>query len=287
MSSTAIVVTGANGFLGSHVSRKLVSRGFEVVGLVRSTSDLSRLEDVPIQTAEVDNSLGAVNWGSVRAVVHTATSYGRGSASDAAMVRDNVLFPLQIMERLPSSTPFLNTSTFSAKAGMPDGYLSAYNRCKRQLEDWLRECGRPVANLRLEHLFGPRDSADKFVPSILQQLLDGRPSIALSEGGQERDFVYVPDVVDAFTTVLEHASKLDGFNEFEVGRGESTSVADFVRLMKRASGAKSHLDFGARPRRAGEIQRSVADISQLQAWGWRPRWDLPAALTHLVEATRA
>lgn len=289
-----ILLTGSTGFLGSHLCRAFVSAGHEVAAVVRETSDTRRIADLLESVELVDCSssrfLGSIRSGAYQVVVHTATDYGHGGRSASELLQTNVLFPLRILDALRSATlpaRFVNTDSFFAKPGSGNQTLAAYTLGKEQLRQWLvlGSSGAAITNMRLEHPFGPQDSKSKFVPAMLERLLANEPEVALSPGDQERDFIYVSDVVDAYLTILERdPQRFGGFEEFEVGRGESLPLRSFVEMMKHVTGSESRLNFGALEAREGEIRLSCADTTALTQLGWRPTVSLERGLQRCVQA---
>ena len=289
-----VLLTGATGFLGSHLCRAFVRAGHEVAAVVRETSDTRRIGDLLENLQLVDCSstqfLSGLSSGGYQVVVHAATDYGRDGRDPQDLMQTNVHFPLQILDALRAAGGlrcFLNTDSFFAKPGLGNQTLAAYTQTKERLRQRLVLSSGETAirNMRLEHVFGPRDSESKFVPALLGRLLANEPEIALSPGDQERDFIYVSDVVDAYLAVLEgNLERARGFEEFEVGRGEALPLRSFVEMMKQVTRSQSRLKFGALPAREGEIRSSCADTRSLAELGWRPAVSLERGLQRCVEA---
>lgn len=269
-----ILVTGATGFLGSHLCELFHAEGLEVVGVARDRAQLGCATELAERMAFVELAGLQASLRSTRfdAVAHAATAYGRsGESALSALVDANVAFPLRVLEACRNQNPdcrFLNTDSFFSKPGNSSEYMPAYAQSKRQLREWLQRVDRGVVNLRVEHVYGPRDRPPKFVPWLLAGLATGKP-LRLTAAEQYRDFVHVEDVARAFLAVLR-APIQDGFLEYQVGTGTAVQVRLFVEEARRAAGSSSELQFGAIPPRAGEIEYSVADISALADLGWKP-----------------
>ena len=276
-----MLITGATGFLGSNVVRTLLAAGHDVVALVRSTSSLERLaglgESGHLELVEVDRvAVDTVFEGlPIDAVVHTATHYGRGSRADSTsprLIEANITFPMAVLtSAIAHGVPlFVNTDSYFNKPGRTYNSLQGYSLTKKYFLDWLQHHDDVirVVNLRLEHIYGPADSADKFIPTLIEQV--GRrqvPSFPMTAGDQVRDFVYVTDVASAYLRVLEGASREPGYDYFEIGTGETASVRDVALLIKSLSGSATQIEFGGLEYRADEIPLSVADSSFADAFG--------------------
>ena len=294
-----MLVTGAAGFLGSHLCRALVDAGYDVTGLVRQGSDRARLHPLEgrLQVRSLAGNEPAAHLFDGRgfdAVIHAATNYGRTAASHADLVHDNVLFPLAISEAHERHSPtgfFVNIDSFFSRLGRESLHLRPYTTTKRQLREWLglRRPTSVTVNLRLEHLYGPGDSTEKFVPWLLNQLVVERaPRVPLTEGTAQRDFVYITDVAAAVLMIVREAARhRPGMTDYEVGTGQAMGVRDFVTLAHALSGSHAELDFGAIAPRDGELSYSKADTSGLLALGWAPTHTPAQGLRQCIDSLRS
>jgi nucleoside-diphosphate-sugar epimerase len=173
---------------------------------------------------------------------------------------------------------------------MLDKYVSHYTLSKQQFREWLAGASQKISaiNISLEHFYGPGDDNSKFVTYIIQSLVHDVPSIPLTMGEQRRDFVFIDDVINAFICILNKASdQKNGYQEYEVGSGNSMSIKEMVTLTKSLS--KNHLtrlEFGALPYRPNEAMDVRVDVSRLNALGWRASCDLQQGLLKTIEFER-
>ena len=292
-----ILLTGATGFLGSHLLKALVSKGYEVVVLKRSTSDMWRLKGfentfksydidlVPLQMAFEEQPIDIV--------IHTACAYGKKGESMQEILETNLMFGVKLLNTSISfnSKSFFNTGTFFNIGALSYKYLNYYALSKKQFEEWLQVASDKiqVINLKLEHMFGEQDGNDKFTTWILNELKQEKPTIPLTAGTQKRDFIYIDDVVSAYLTCLEQVTQLKAFNDIEVGTGELTPVKTFVTLVKstleklKGSPIETQLNFGALPYREGEIMEPQVDNSVLCSLGWQPKRSLEENIETFVK----
>ena len=284
-----VLITGGTGFLGSHLIPSLVRMGHEVVMLKRSFSDTSRLKDYfdQIQSWNIDSEplVGVFEeCGPFDCVIHTAANYGRHGESVLDVFESNLSFPLALLELSIrfDTTLFINTSTIL------DPFINFYALSKKQFEEWgkvfAENGGKCFVNVKLEHMYGPKDDISKFTTWIVRSCKDNVERLDLTQGEQRRDFVYIDDVVDAYMFLLTHVSELKGtYLEFHLGSGKSYSIREFVESVKTLTNSQTALFFGAKSYRSNEVMFSEADISELQKLGWEPKFDLIAGLKHMIE----
>jgi nucleoside-diphosphate-sugar epimerase len=297
----SVLLTGGTGFVGASLVRALAARSVPVVLLLRSKSDPWRIADLlddgpAITVCSIDESApGQVfQRHDVQVVMHLATAYGRRNERLSDLVSANVEFPLTLLQAAIEAgvEAFFNTDTFSCKSGeLPDG-LAAYVLTKRHF----RECAElavgnrdtRLVNLRIEHVYGPRDGRDKFLPALLQALLADEAAYDLTPGQQVRDFVHIDDVIAAYLTLLERYRDLpEQTVMMDVGTGTGHTLETLVRLARELCGARTELRLGALPYRSGELMHSVADTRPLRALGWMPQVALRDGLARTIEAARA
>jgi len=288
--SRSILVTGGTGFLGSHLIRRLLQQDIRVVLLKRSFSNTARITDLlpRIEVYDIDRvDLEApFLQNEISTIVHCATHYGRKRNDPADVVEANLIFPLkllQLAEKYGVKT-FVNTDTVLEK------WISQYSLSKKHFLDWLKFYSDRMncINMAIEHFYGPGDDDSKFASWVIQSIVKNVPSMDFTEGRQKRDFIYIDDVIDAFTLVLSRMLELGpGFRKLELGTGTSCEVRIFIELVKKLAGDSStELKFGALPYRPGEIMDSKVDLAPLASLGWAPRWSLADGVRHTIDYER-
>lgn len=284
-----ILLTGATGYLGSHLAEALLEAGHSVVVLKRKTSSLRRLESIlpRITLLDVDgldlNSLFK-DYGKIDVVIHTATSYGRQGESACQIADANLCFPLKLLDAAIAADVrvFMNTDTAL------DKFLNTYSLSKRQFAEWgshfARQKNIRFLNLRLEHFYGAGDDDTKFTTHVIKSCLTNAPELKLTAGEQRRDFIYIDDVVLAYLLLLEKQESLaEWFMEFDVGSGEAVTIRQFVELVHHLTASSTHLKFGASPYREGEVMYSQANTESLRQLGWRCGHTLEQGLKLAIE----
>lgn len=269
-----LLVTGATGFLGSHLVKQFLQDGHQIAVLKRQRSDLYRLQDCLTDLELFDTEAGLAPIfasGSLDGVIHLATCYGRNAETAVEIFETNTAFPLQLLQAAAAANVpmFINTDTSL------DKYLNPYSLSKRHFAEWgkwMAQQGRiNFLNIRLEHMYGPEDDSSKFTSHVIRSLCNNVAEINLTKGEQLRDFIYIDDVLSAYQVLLSRlAQKVDTrFIECDLGSGEPVRIRDFVELVHELTGSKTVLNFGAVPYRAGEVMHAQADITYLNQLGWK------------------
>lgn len=286
-----ILVTGGSGFLGSKLALDLSSLGHEVSLLLRPTSLLDRIgtrasEFIIGRAASDDEIQGFVARVSPDIVVHTACSYGRRGESLLELSDANYRFGLLVLQAvLASKKPvtFINTGTILAP------HINHYALTKHhfsQAGQFLATTPRSALrfiNVLLQHMYGPGDDASKFTTHVIRACRSNIVDLDLTAGTQTRDFIYIDDVASAYVKILEKSETFGHLADVEVGSGIAVPVREFVETVHWLTGSSTRLNFGALPFRPNEAMYCQADISQLTALGWVPRFDLEAGIRKTLE----
>ncbi len=284
-----IVLTGATGFVGSHLLTGLLAAGYSVIALHRRPTADDLRQEVGLTWEHLAEAATVFKRQRIDAVCHLATVYGNGMTL-TEVVESNVVMPLRLLEFAIEQccALFVSTDTFFAKPSFNYPHMRSYVESKGQFIRWAglaaaSATATNVVNARLEHVYGTGDGPQKFVPYVLRKLQANAP-LPLTPGDQRRDFVHVDDVVCAYLRILASAKALPkGLSEIQIGTGESHTVRSFVETARTSCGSASMLDFGAYPYRPQEIMHSQADITALRTLGWNPVHSLKSGIHQVLE----
>lgn len=286
-----ILMTGATGFLGSNLLKKLIPINYNVIVLKRSFSNIFRIRDFVnnIKYYNIDKinleKIFAEN--KIDIILHCATNYGRREIAPSYLIQANLTMPLQLLElgKKNSVSCFINTDTILDKR------VSHYSLSKNQFREWLALYAEEMIciNVALEHFYGPNDDNSKFVPYIINNILNNAEKIDLTEGKQKRDFIYIDDVVTAFTAIINNIRNFKkGFLHYEIGTGKSIEIRKFVKIVKHtAKNYHTKLDFGAIPYRENEVMNSKANINEIRKLKWKPTFSLEEGLLKTISIEKA
>jgi len=284
-----ILLTGATGFLGSHLLPEVIKRGYGVIILKRSFSDVWRIKDIILQVKsyDIDNvELEKIfQENKVDVILHLATDYGRKNNNDVVqMLKVNLELPARLLDLgvKYGSSYFINAHTST------NSEYTLYSAMKNAFIDIARFFASnyeiKFINIVLEYMYGEMDDSTKFIPFVIESILKGK-EIKATEGEQKRDFIYVGDVVDAYIKVLENLGNFDNnFVEFQVGTGKSMPLKEFVDVVEKVVNKKAKIVWGALPYRKNEIFDSKANITfAKELLGWEPKTSLEDGIRKTIE----
>lgn len=285
-----IFLSGATGFLGSHILNTLVQEKHNIIIALREKSDTWRINDIIGNTKVYwlnKTSLNAIfQENQIDGVIHTACSYGRANTTILDTVNANVLFGLEILEaaKRGKSSFFINTDTL-----LPAN-INNYSLSKKQFVAWLRtyENQIKIVNVKIEHMYGVKDDSTKFVSWFLNEAIYTDKTINLTSGVQKRDFIYIDDVVNAYLLIIKNLAVLKQWSDFDIGTGDFIAVKDFITnisntlLSIKNIDITSRLNFGAIPYRDNEIMSPILDNSSLIKLGWTPKIDLKRGIEKII-----
>lgn len=281
-----ILITGINGYLGSHLARRLLLN-YHVIGLEPSIKNLFRINDLGLKVyPSSSESLESVfNAHDVDIIIHTATLYGRNNESNCSIIHSNLIFPLELLQvAIPKKdTVFINTDTAL------DPFVSSYALTKNQFRGWLYFYRKSiqVINVKLEHFYGPMNSKNNFISNMIDRLKKNEPEIDLTLGEQERDFIFIEDVVEAYRLIVDSCPFSQEYSEFQVASGNLIKIKDLMILLKEFIGSQSALNFGVVPYRENELMRSKSDNTSLISIGWTPKYSLEMGLRQTIEEEKS
>lgn len=290
MNNKVVVLTGGTGFIGSHVLSRLILDGYHVIALKRPSRKIDEIRlDKSITWLDWDQlSEKIINDLNIVAVIHLATEYGRYDVDASDIENANVVQPLRLLTLcLDKKIKFINTDSYFSKPEFKYKYMRPYIITKNTFAEWGRYFSEELGavkfiNMRLEHVYGENDGKDKFIPFIVNKLIEDNNTIDCTECTQCRDFVYVQDVVSAFLTVI-NADINDSFIEYQVGTGVSCSLKVFIEQLKKEIGTKNaHINYGGLMMRQGEIMESHADNAKLVSIGWKPRFNINDGIKKMI-----
>ena len=301
------LVTGATGFLGSHLLARLLKQGCETAITVREDSDCWRIEPLLSEVTRIQTDLAHISEASApirdfqpEVIFHLAWTGG-----NSARYNDDVA---QIRANLPGSLDLLQIAAeVGAKRWVGFGSVVEYGTCSGLISETLTPVPTTLYGIskyalclmtekicsldRLEFAwirpfwtFGPMDDGLRLIPMLINKLLaEERP--VLTPGEQLWDYLYVEDAVEA---IVRLGIKPEASGIFNLGSGEATSVRSVVEQIRDRIDPALPLGFGDIPYRHDQVMHLQADITKLiNATGWRPQVSLAEGLRRTIDWHRS
>lgn len=306
-----ILITGAAGFIGSHLAERLLERGDQVVGLDNfdpfypreaKEKNLGGPKAHPGFTfAEADlrdarAMTGLVERHRPQRVVHLAAKAGvRPSLENpAAYVESNVQGTLNLLlacQRFPvehfvfasSSSVYGNDVKVACTEEMPtDSPASPYGATKKAGEvlcfTYHQLLKIPMTCLRLFTAYGPRQRPDLAIHKFVRLIEAGKLVPFFGDGSSRRDYTFVSDTVDGIVAALDRP---DGYQIYNLGRGNPVTLREMLETLERALGKKAVLD--RQPEQPGDVRTTWADITKAKTrLGYQPKVQLDEGVARFL-----
>ena len=299
-----VLVTGAGGFIGSHLVKRLLAEGARVHILIRKSTSLRRLQDslnqLTIWEADItdrDALQATVPRIQPHIVFHLAAlvDVSRSWELITPLAQTNILGTIHLVSAVKDSPleAFIQTSSSEeyGDAVSPleetqrESPISPYSFSKVASTHFCQMVARtfdvPIATVRLFPTYGPFQDSSMFIPSAIRTLFLNR-TFKMSPGDQLRDFNYVDDIVEAYLRVAQCP---DARGELlNVGSGAAYKLKDVIETIRRLLGGDTTVEVGALPYRKGEGSKIFCDNRKIQQLtGWSPKISLEEGLRLTVD----
>lgn len=315
------LVTGGDGFIGSHLARALLERGDTVtvvdlpgrdparsgLELQGIAGEVERVElDLAVPGAAAEFFVGRAAFDSV---FHLAaqTLVGPAWHDPPATFAANVAGTWHLLEACRGNRPERIVVASSDKAYGPSRELpyretmplvpaAPYEASKAAAEMVVRayasSFGLPLAVTRFANVYGGGDlNFSRLVPELMLALATGRPAEIRSDGSPERDYLYIDDAVAAYLAVESLTAPVSGETEFpayNAGSGGPLSVRALIERLEAVLGRAIEVRYAGQGTPEGEIDRQWVDRAKLErAAGWRPLVSLEEGLRRTADWYRA
>lgn len=302
-----ILVTGAAGFIGSHLAERLAAMGHAVSGIDCLTPYYARvLKELNLQQLcaagvvvypldlATDDLTEAVR--NVEIIYHAAAQPGISATTPfETYLRNNIVATQRLLEAaasLPALRAFVYISTSSVYGAdatgpetaepRPTSYYGVTKLAAEQLAlARQRDKGFPACSVRLFSVYGPRERPEKLYPKLIRAILEDR-EFPLYEGSEEhvRSYTYIGDIIDGLVALLKHLDAIPG-EILNLGTDIAITTGEGIRLVEGLIGKKARLV--VRPRRPGDQLRTHANIAKARRLlGYNPTTRPAEGLAEMV-----
>lgn len=287
------MVTGAAGFVGSHLAEALVAAGHDVVGLDAFTDYYDPTEKernaAALDVRRLDLARDPIDLAGIDGVFHLAGQPGVRSFGDAfpLYLERNLLATQRVFEAASQAGVRVVFASSSSIYGEAERYptpeetvphpISPYGltklACEHLARTYATAYGLEAVVVRYFTVYGPRQRPDMFMRRVCDRLVDGGGFELYGSGDQSRSFTYVGDAVEATIRALA-ASPGSLYN---VGGGDEATVNEAIAKLEQIAGRR--LDVRRVDAARGDVSRTKADVSRIAAdLGWAPRTRLDDGL---------
>lgn len=302
--SRPILVTGAAGFVGSNLVKKLVSDGYAVAALIREKTDVRRLEDLRSKISfifadleEREKVKEKIKEKNPLGIFHLAASNMMSgiTAPPDEVARTNFIGAVNLIDAARESDCdfFIQTGSFleyGAK-GRPVAETDCadpgeiYSIAKLAATLYAAKCAaldkRPIITFRVFTPYGPEIHEGRFVREVISRALRGE-DISLTSPSVSRDFIYVDDLADLLIEGMGKARMHPG-EIFNAGTGVSTTLEEAVKIVLEMTGSRSKVVWG-KPLVAYDAMLWQADMTKtFSSFSWRPKHDITDGLKRTIE----
>jgi NDP-hexose 4,6-dehydratase len=307
-------VTGAEGFIGSHLVEGLVRRGYRVKAMVLynmwsstawlETLDSEIIDEVDVVFGDVRDPATVLQLVDGASVVYHLAAIGSVPYSYSAprsFIDTNTIGTMHVLEavrtcRIPRMVHTSTSETYGTARTVPiseshplqsqSPYAASKTAGDKLAESYHLSFGLPVVTLRPFNTFGPRQSTRAVIPQIITQLASGSKQLMLGALDPTRDFSYVLDTASAFMTLGEAPASAVIGELFNCGPGDDIAIGKLAEDIARLMGVEA--DIVEDPKRLrpkdSEVMRLVCDATKLrERTGWRPQYTRDEGLAETIE----
>jgi nucleoside-diphosphate-sugar epimerase len=277
-----VFLTGATGFIGSQLTRRLVAEGHEVAVVVRAASQFNVLQSVQpaIQVHVYDGQYAslanALALAQPELVIHVASLFLAQHQSEdvARLVDSNLSFPAQLLEAMSQQgvRQLINTGT-SWQHYQNDTYnpVNLYAATKQAFEALLAYYVHAqdfrAITLKLFDTYGPGDTRPKLF-SLLRKTARTGQTLRMSPGEQLLDLVYIDDVLDAYLLAMARMVDVSAAESYAVSNPARLSLKELVRIYAQTVGLPVNIEWGGLPYRPREVRELWCHHESVP--GWQP-----------------
>jgi nucleoside-diphosphate-sugar epimerase len=297
-----VFVTGAAGFVGANLVRRLIKEKYKVFGLVRKQSDLWRLKglgkNIKLVKGDLRNKkiVDRIISRAKPDIIYHLSAHGGYSWQDdfTTIFETNVTGTYNLLNACLKANVrmFVNTGTSSeygfktkpmkeTDTAEPNSSYAISKAAQTTLCAHFSKANNfPLATLRLFSVYGPFEEPKRFIPTLVRSCFKNQ-TLNLVNPKTARDFIYIDDVADVLLEMSRH-TELRG-EIFNLGTGEQSTIKDAVNVVLKNIKTKSRAEWNTMPNRKWDSDKWVADSGKLQRFlKWRPKNDLETGLKKTI-----
>ncbi|MBT8632136.1 NAD-dependent epimerase/dehydratase family protein [Polynucleobacter paneuropaeus] len=275
------LITGATGFVGAHLAKRLIDDGWEVHALIRDGSKIPNLlinEKLSLHSYDgrTETLVQCMSLVKPNVVFHLASLFlSQHETKDIEpLIQSNLLFGSQLLEAMRANniSNLINTGTswqhYSNESYNPVCLYAATKQAfEAIIEYYIQACNFKVITLKLFDTYGPNDHRPKLIAMLNNAEKNNQP-LDMSTGEQLIDLVHIDDVVDAYLMAAHRLLEKQIFchERFAISSGNPIPLKQLVQLYIKATGKNIQVNWGARPYRFREVMNTWSEGVPINDW---------------------
>ena len=275
-----IFLTGATGYIGSQLAKRLLLEGHKLAIVIRPKSNLKVLHklipqiEVHIYDGSYASLFTALNTSKPDLVFHIASLFIAQHKQDdiPSLIESNINFPVQLLEAMNQLgiKKFINTGTSWQHFNNEDyNPVNLYAATKQAFESlltfYVESQGLKAITLKLFDTYGPGDFRSKLF-SLLRKAASTGETLRMSPGQQLLDLVYIDDVLEAYKLAIEQLSVIQKSESYAISSLTTISLRDLVKIYSETVDRKVNIEWGGLPYREREVFLPWKNFNLMSGW---------------------
>jgi nucleoside-diphosphate-sugar epimerase len=283
-----ILITGATGFFGSALTKKLVEEHFEVIALIHNEEKIRNFENdascLSLLNVKVFLENPAAYLKNVDLVIHAAVFYDKCNNKIIDAIRTNIELPARILDAIDNTKKlyFLNIAT------VLDPMTNNYSFTKSLAESlgnfYSQRKNINFISIRSDLIYGPYDKDSKFTEFIINACIKNSKTIELSDGKQQRNFIYIDDVVEAYFLIIQNLSLFnDKFKVLNLFSDFTATIKEFALYAHDITSSSSRLEFGKIQKKNDDFDPKSKPSEIFAALGWKSKVTIREGIKKIIK----
>ena len=273
-----ILITGATGFVGQNLVRRLsIEKDNCLFCVVRDKDKAKRILPETVQICRVDDLNDNLE---IEYVVHLASYLSSKDDEETIekIIEANIIYGTKVLNALRNykNVKFINLGSFAEYrngAEKPDTayFYTAAKQAFRPLLNYFADKGQwSYINIIPYTIYGGVNNQKKIIDYVRESLNSSEP-VKMSPGYQVSDFIHIDDVISCICFFIDNPDKWNGQKGevYHLGTGKGTTIRELAKLFEEKTGRKCNIDWGAYPYRERDVMHAVAPIGKLLDMGWK------------------
>ena len=291
-----ILLTGATGFIGHNLVKKLLNSGYIVYCIVRSGSNISNIDknaNLFIYDGDIDSIISFCKEKKFDGIIHLASFFLSSHKKEdlCGLIESNIKFGTELLEaaKITDVKWFINTGTFwqnyNNEKYNPVNLYSATKEAFLCIAKYYTQTSNLIfTTIKLNDTFGINDTRNKII-NMWQKASKTSETIEMTPGEQIIDISYIEDVVSAYELLIKHlnSKKKEQYKntEFVVTNSDKCSLKELAKIFEKEIDGRLNIKWGARTYREREIM--VPYNKGLTVPGWRQKYTLKEAIAKVIK----